>query len=207
MSADGEVTITRITVPTEDFTIVDESRCIYGSTHSAWPEADVITWYLEMIILIPLGIIGMTANLTTIPILLSRKLSNVFNQTLAVLAMVDTIYIILDTYRIFVRKLDHADNYFDVVFFYTRPFQSIAMNASIYLTVVIAVERYLAVSKPLSVFMGDIGGRSELRTLAMYVAPAIILAALINIPCFFEFTWQTGNKMGKSMYLELLKQK
>ena len=96
MSADGEVTITRITVPIEDFTIVDESRCIYGSTHSGWPEADVITWYLEIIILIPLGIIGMTANLTTIPILLSRKLSNVFNQTLAVLAIVDTIYILLD---------------------------------------------------------------------------------------------------------------
>ena len=63
------------------------------------------------------------------------------------------------------------------------------MNSSIFLTVVIAIERYLAVSRPLSVFMGEIGGHNKWQTLVFYVAPAIVLSILINIPCFFELEW------------------
>ena len=167
-----------------------ESHCGYGSTFDEAHLAYTINWYLEIAILLPLGIIGINANLTSIPILLSRKMSSIFNQTLAVLAMVDTTYILLDTYRTIVKNLDPGLNYFDVVaHVYLRPIQSIAMNASIYLTVVIAIERYLAVSRPLSVYMGEIGGQNKWQTLVFYVAPAITLAILINIPCFFEVEW------------------
>ena len=117
-------------------------------------------------------------------------MSSIFNQTLAVLAMVDTTYILLDTYRTIVFKLDAEFNCLDVYgISFLRPIQSIAMNASIYLTVVIAIERYLAVSRPLSVYMGEIGGQNKWRALVFYVAPAIILAILINIPVFFEYEW------------------
>ena len=170
----------------------NESKCVYGSTEAEKNLADTINWYLEIAILLPLGIIGISANLTSIPILLSRKMSNIFNQTLAVLAMVDTTYILLDTYRAVAKILDAEDKCLDVEAYWTiylRPIQSIAMNASIYLTVVIAIERYLAVSRPLSVYMGEIGGQNKWRALVFYVAPAILLAILINIPCFFEFEW------------------
>ena len=168
----------------------DEHNCVYGSTEEERNLANTINWYLEIVILLPLGIIGISANLTSIPILLSRKMSSIFNQTLAVLAMVDTTYIILDTYRTVVRNLDPEENCFDVAaYLFLRPIQSIAMNASIFLTVVIAIERYLAVSRPLSVFMGEIGGHNKWQTLVFYVAPAIVLSILINIPCFFELEW------------------
>ena len=168
----------------------NESNCVYGSTLEEMIRADTINWYLEIAILLPLGIIGISANLTSIPILLSRKMSSIFNQTLAVLAMVDTTYILLDTYRTIVFKLDAEFNCLDVFYLsFFRPIQSIAMNASIYLTVVIAIERYLAVSRPLSVYMGEIGGQNKWRALVFYVAPAIILAILINIPVFFEYEW------------------
>ena len=168
----------------------NESSCVYGSTEAEKNLADTINWYLEIVILLPLGIIGICANLTSIPILLSRKMSSIFNKTLAVLALVDTTYILLDTYRTIVNKLDAEFNCLDVFgLSFFRPIQSIAMNASIYLTVVIAIERYLAVSRPLSVYMGEIGGQNKWRSLVFYVAPAILLAILINIPCFFEFEW------------------
>ena len=167
-----------------------ESHCGYGSTFDEAHLASTINWYLEIAILLPLGIIGICANLTSIPILLSRKMSSIFNKTLAVLALVDTTYILLDTYRTIVNKLDAEFNCLDVFgLSFFRPIQSIAMNASIYLTVVIAIERYLAVSRPLSVYMGEIGGQNKWRALVFYVAPAIILAILINIPVFFEYEW------------------
>ena len=168
----------------------NEGHCVDGSTFEEVDLAETINWYLEIVILLPLGIIGIFANLTSIPILLSRKMSSIFNQTLAVLAIVDTTYIILDTYRTVVRNLDPEENCFDVAaYLFLRPIQSIAMNASIFLTVVIAIERYLAVSRPLSVFMGEIGGHNKWQTLVFYVAPAIVLSILINIPCFFELEW------------------
>ena len=66
----------------------NESNCVYGATKEELLLAKTIKWYLEIVILLPVGIIGISANLTSIPILLSRKMSNIFNQTLAVLAMV-----------------------------------------------------------------------------------------------------------------------
>ena len=140
--------------------------------------------------MLPLGIIGISANLTSIPILLSLKMSNIFNQTLAVLAIMHTTYTLVDTYRTIVFRLDAEFNCLDIYSIsFLRPIQSIAMNASIFLTVVIAIERYLAVSRPLSVFMGEIGGHNKWQTLVFYVAPAIVLSILINIPCFFELEW------------------
>ena len=178
----------------------NEGHCVDGSTFEEVDLAETINWYLEIVILLPLGIIGIFANLTSIPILLSRKMSSIFNQTLAVLAMVDTTYILLDTYRAVVKILDAEDKCLDVEAYWTiylRPIQSIAMNASIYLTVVIAIERYLAVSRPFSINMGEIGGQNKWQTLVFYVAPAIMLAILINIPCFFEFQWYYQDSEGQ----------
>ena len=66
---------------------------------------------------------------------------------------------------------------------------AIAMNASIFLTMVIALERYLAVSKPFTVNMGGSGSiKRKWKTVSLYVLPAILLAILVNIPMFFELT-------------------
>ena len=40
-------------------------------------------------------------------------------------------------------------------------FQNMAMVASIYMTVVIALERYIAVSRPISTYVGGRGGGSD----------------------------------------------
>ena len=95
--------------------------------------------------------------------------------------------------------MEQECNLWDVVFFvYSRPLMAIAMNASIFLTMVIALERYLAVSKPLSVFMGETGStRRKWKTVSFYVLPAILMAILVNIPIFFEITAQPTNVNSK----------
>ena len=71
-----------------------------------------------------------------------------------------------------------------------------AMVASIYMTVVIALERYIAVSRPISTYVasGDQEGlvKSWLKVLK-YVGPVILFSVVINISTFFEFKVHCDN--------------
>ena len=69
------------------------------------------------------------------------------------------------------------------------------MVASIYTTVVIALERYIAVSRPISTYVTAAagGGSDEGRVAAWcsvlkYVGPALLFSAAVNGPTFFELT-------------------
>lgn len=53
-------------------------------------------YWIEYVGLIMIGSFGIISNAVSIPILLSPPLSNLFNQTLVVLAIFDTIFIICD---------------------------------------------------------------------------------------------------------------
>ena len=65
-----------------------------------------------------------------------------------------------------------------------------AMVASIYMTVVIALERYIAVSRPISAYVagGDQEGMIKLwLNVLKYAGPVILLSVVINISTFLEF--------------------
>ena len=72
-------------------------------------------------------------------------------------------------------------------------FQFMAMVASIYMTVVIALERYIAVSRPISAYVGGGGGGDSGETMAAwlkvlkYAGPVLLFSVAINISTFFEF--------------------
>ncbi|TRY70921.1 hypothetical protein TCAL_16382 [Tigriopus californicus] len=63
------------------------------------------------------------------------------------------------------------------------------MVGSIYTTVVVALERYVAVSKPFNVYMENTGDGNILRwrKLCQYVGPVVVFSVFFNIPTFFEF--------------------
>ncbi len=69
--------------------------------------------------------------------------------------------------------------------------QNVALVCSTYTTVVVAVERYLAVTRPveyhLSVVAGGAAGVSPWRRVWRYMAPTLALGVLFNLPKFFEF--------------------
>ena len=80
-------------------TSTESEVCDYGSTQEDMILLAKLHWWLEIPILLPLGLFGICANLTALPVLLSRKMANVFHQTLAILAIIDTFYIFLDMLR------------------------------------------------------------------------------------------------------------
>ena len=77
-----------------------------------------------------------------------------------------------------------------------------AMVASIYMTVVIALERYIAVARPISAYVagGDQEGMIKLwLNVLKYAGPVILLSVVINISTFFEFFVQKMASMTKEM--------
>ena len=83
-----------------------------------------------------------------VPILLSSKLSSLFNRTLALLAVFDNAFIVCDVLES-VRQSHGPLGYAHTLLFphVLYPLQNIALTASIYTTVVVALERLVAVSR------------------------------------------------------------
>ena len=63
--------------------------------------------------------------------------------------------------------------------------QAFAILSSIFMTVVLALERYLAITKPIA-YHNAIQGTNPWRRVLNYVVPVVLASALFNIPKFFE---------------------
>ena len=132
-----------------------------------------------------LGCIGLMANFSAVPVLLSKKMANVFNRTLAILALVDSLYIFTQMFKNYVQYFSKPV-WFCHIYKYVVYFQSVSLVASIYLTVVLALERFLAVSKPVAVYVSDGSGRKWFKVFC-YVGPVLAFAFTFSIPHLFEF--------------------
>ena len=64
-------------------------------------------------------------------------------------------------------------------------FQSIAIVASIFTTVILALERFLAVSKPIE-YHNATQGMNPWSRVIKYVIPVMLMSAIFSIPKFFE---------------------
>ena len=65
------------------------------------------------------------------------------------------------------------------------PLQNIVMMASIYATVIVAFERYVAVSRPISTYIQD--GSDSWRKTFFYIFPMSLFSLAFNFSKFFEY--------------------
>ena len=154
-----------------------------------------IEWVLDGVVNIVICSIGIVANLLSIPVLLSKRITNVFYRTLAVLALFDTIFLVCDLLES-IRRNHYLPHYCEETPFhqtthmflfprFLRPLQNIAMVASIYATIVVALGRYLAVAKPISTMVNS--GKGNWKTVLVYLIPVVIFSVIFKLPIFFEF--------------------
>ena len=157
-----------------------------------------VNWCLEGILQVCISVAGLIANSISIPVLLSKEITNRFNRTLAVLAGFDVVYNLLDIldsirkhhYEYYTHdncgpKPYHMSLHDNIYYPILYPLQAIVMMASIYVTVIVAFERYVAVSRPISAFMQD--GTGRWKKVCAYILPMLALTILFNLPKFFEF--------------------
>ena len=169
-----------------------------------------IEWWFDSVLHIAVSVLGLIANLISIPVLLSKYLTNVFYRTLAFLSMFDFIFIACDVLEQ-IRRGYEFNTCTDVPLYQTvhiylfpkflRPLQSIAMMASIYTTVVIAFGRYLAVSKPMSTMVNS--GTGHWSNVIAYIFPVICASIVFKLPIFFEFytEWSYDNNCGNVSFM------
>ena len=155
-----------------------------------------LEWWLDGVGNIIICSVGIISNLVSIPVLLSKRITNVFYRTLAALAVFDTIFLTCDLLESVrrnhypqMRICEEVPSYQTVHMYifpkFLRPLQSIAMMASIYATIVVALGRYLAVAKPISTMVQS--GKGKWKTVLIYLVPVLIFSVLFKLPIFFEF--------------------
>lgn len=148
---------------------------------------ETLSFWLEGVVESFICVTGLIANAIAIPILLSKSLASTFNRLLVCLAVFDNLFVaccILEAFR----KFFAANDVHQLVFIYfLYQLQNIALSCSIYMTVLLAVERYWAVSRPVQYhLMVNANVANPWRRVMAYVAPTVIFASLFNMPKCFE---------------------
>ena len=158
-----------------------------------------IRWWLEGCIQIIINLFGLIGNLVSIPVLLSKDHKSVFYMTLTVLTFFDSLFNVTDILES-IRKL-HYDRTSCAemsvihglhVFLWPQflyPLRSIAMTCSIYMTVVLAIERYIAVSRPFVSYSANV--KKNWKSMIRYTMAMVVAIIGCSIPLFGEFTVET----------------
>ena len=166
----------------------------YISNTTKAEQIQTIAWWFDSVLHPTICVVGMISNLISIPVLLSHHLTNVFYRTLAFLAIFDFLFIICDLLESIRRGYPYHEcdsiPYYQTIHLllfpkFLRPLQSISMMASIYATIVVALGRYLAVSKPISTMVNN--SKGSWKTVMKYVLPVISFSIIFKLPIFFEF--------------------
>ena len=180
---------------TTEFNQSDPISCVlpYHISEEQWEFYHAFTWWLEGFASVLIGSMGIIFNSTTIFVLLGSELAaSFFNWLLVSLAVFDIFFLLNGILEAFRNHLGLGTNLHDVIFVeFLFPFRSIVMCCSMYTTVLLALERYNALVRPIShQGPGLRAGRLSLKTyfiwhwkrLLKYVAPIIILSTIFYIP-------------------------
>ena len=133
---------------------------------------------------------GIILNLTAICVLLTRLSNrNNFNQLIVILFTVDSVYLILSVITTFQRKLGLTNRILTIIFpKFTYPISSTSLTLSIFMTVGITHERYIAVKYPIIHSARMRSAKYRRINLLKYVLCIMFGAVAFNVPKFFEAT-------------------
>ena len=129
----------------------EDKNCIlpYPITDEQWIFYDTFSWYLEGLGSIIIGSMGIIFNLTTINVLLGSDLAaSFFNWLLVCLAIFDNLFLLTGILEAFRTHLGSTTLHKQILVIFLYPLRSVVMFCSIYLTVMLALERYHALAKP-----------------------------------------------------------
>ena len=143
------------------------------------------SWWVETIGNLSFGSFGLFLNLVTIIILSSSTMwNNFFNRLLICLAVFDILYLSCEISEVF----RHRHNTFLQQKMFVNlvyPMRNIFMFSSVYMTVVLAFERYQAITDPVKYRVKMVGTTMNSQLL-INVVPGILFSILYYIPKFFD---------------------
>lgn len=158
----------------------------HGATQEEIDLYDDLVYWLDGIGQIIIGCTGIIGNCMAVPILISRKLNSIFNRILVFLAIFDNIFIFCAVLEGIRKNIGPFGDWHVYAFaYFGYQLQSISILSSIFMTVVLALERYLAITKPIE-YHNAIQGANPWKRVWMYIIPVLILSTVFNLPKFAE---------------------
>jgi len=147
---------------------------------------DLIFW-VDFVVDGALAAIGLVANIVSALILGKEDMRNSFNFLLIALISMDSCFLFLCLLEGVRKEASYVSNIQVLLFPHLLyPLISIVFTASIYMTVAIAIERYIAVHYPIDYSQAINSPEACKRRLLKYVIPVIFISTLLNIPKFLE---------------------
>jgi len=148
---------------------------------------DAFSYYLEGVILTPIGILGIIGNVLSIYILCSKEIRNEFYTLLTALSSFDSLYLLMAILIFGLPKL--SVSYREMVLTRIMPIGygilHIARVGSVITTLSVAMDRFYVIKHPLIVH----------ERATFLVSSCVVFSVLYNIPRFFEF---------QTIYLEVM---
>ena len=161
------------------------------------------SWWVEGFGSVLIGIVGIVLNLISSAVLLGSSLGGYFfNWLLVCLAVFDSLFLLSGIAEAFRSHIGGASSYEHhyafAIFLY--PFRSVVLGCSMYMTIILALERYNAFSKTSSQFQSIRHNtlckgrltrmifylRKHHYRLFKYVSPGILLSTLFYAPKYLE---------------------
>ena len=197
-----EVNCNKFLNNTQELPFSLNASCTCGMTEEEAEVEQLIKVVLQGYVQIGINFIGLIMNSISINCLLTKELrASSFNKTLILLAAFDITFNGCDILES-IRRI-HYDRhsclpmpFYQIVNLYLwphvlYPLRTFMIISSIYTTVVIALERYFAVSKPICTFIQN--NRQSWRQVLLAVTPAVSISLFLSFPTIFEFIPELKN--------------
>ena len=136
-------------------------------------------YYCDGLLISIVGCLGLIGNLIAVIVLARPKLRDCFHQLLLALATFDILYITFGGLNYTFKAFEANNEAFILAFPIIFPFTNITMNATIFMTMAISIERFLGICYPLHLPPHN-------RKSWFYILPVLILSFVLNIPKFLE---------------------
>ena len=151
-------------------------------------------YWIQSVASIIVSIFGSILNVITVFILSNVELKRLFfNKLLICLTVFDIFFLlnsIYESFRLHITGTDYCSLQGHVLFI-LFPMRKIVMCCSIYMTLVLTFERYLACARPIAHRNRSIGS-SEGKRVLKYVSPVIFFSIIYCMPTFFSFIIESG---------------
>ena len=147
-----------------------------------------VSFWLQGVCKLIIGIIGIVSNVAAIPTLCSRKMKSIFNKLLICLLTLHTIYIsgAILTQIMWPDWERPKDAWFIVLFSYVLyPLEPLMLYASTLITTLLARQRYLAIRHPIEYWNSNITVNPCIYAMKS-LAFVLVVSGLFTVPLFFE---------------------
>ena len=187
------------TILQDNLIMQSEDICECGSTFEEDEIFEKIKWWLEGVVQIAINSFGLVGNSICLQVLLLKDQRSLFNMTLIILTCFDSIFNATDILESLRRV--HYDRsscseppilqtlHLYIWPYFLYPLRNIAMTSSIYMIVVLATERYIAVSNPIISYIAR--DKTKWKSVLGYTSVMVTLVIACMSPLFFEF--KVGN--------------